>query len=248
MMVSWKGVSETLRATMLAHELRLPECPIADGRWHNCAGGGHCLLFPDLLIAIYCGAGNGVSPIVWQTDDRLLTLALEQRIADATAQRPVLVQRNSSILQPQDDHGANQDSKKLEAISHRLDDGPSTEPIAAKEPGSGDPSSAPPSEVLRMFGVRPGSAVVRAMDALAEWLATGPVRTVELRSAQSKLASRGQRCVAGLTCCLSASSATVGVAQVLGGGRVTRGANRYATRHEPLAGTRLAGTSPDNRR
>ena len=181
MMVSWKGVSETLRATMLAHELRLPECPIADGRWHNCAGGGHCLLFPDLLIAIYCGAGNGVSPIVWQTDDRLLTLALEQRIAAATAQRPVLVQRNSSILQPQDDHGANQDSKKLEAISHRLDDGPSTEPIAAKEPGSGDPSSAPPSEVLRMFGVRPGSAVVRAMDALAEWLAAGPVRTIVIK-------------------------------------------------------------------
>jgi hypothetical protein len=180
MIANWSSAKDCLSAKMLTHNLRLPERPIADGRWHDC-DGGHYLLFPDVLIAIYCGGGDRASPIVWQKDDRLLTHALQQRIADAIARRPVLMQRSSSVLQPRDDHGSNQNAKKPEAASHRHDDGPSAEAIAAKEPGSSDPSSAPPSEVLRMFGVRPGSAVARAMEALAEWLAGGPVCTIVIK-------------------------------------------------------------------
>src|SRR6516162_5254028 len=110
MIVHWKRASEALRAAMLAHELRLPERPIADGRWHEC-GGGQYLLLPDVLIAIFCG-GEDASPVVRQHEPRLLTLALEQRIADAIARRPVLMQRSSSILQARDDRGSNHHAKK----------------------------------------------------------------------------------------------------------------------------------------
>src|SRR5437667_224313 len=76
---------------MFTHNLRLPERPIADGRWHECAAGeGQYFLFPDLLIAIFNGGSKGESPTVWRYDEhRILTRAQEQRIADAIARRPM---------------------------------------------------------------------------------------------------------------------------------------------------------------
>jgi hypothetical protein len=203
MIANWSSAKDGLSAKMLTHGLRLPGRPIADGRWHECdAGKGHYLLFPDLLIAIYCGVGD-VSPIVWQNDDRLLSHALQQRIADAIARRP-MPRAAPKHLAP-----APKASEAVGSTRHKQ--------TTAKEDGSHDPSSEPvPSgtasfrpvsafraaeeagaststddrhptvrpvepEVLRMFGVRPGSAVARAIDALAEWLSTGPVRTIEIK-------------------------------------------------------------------
>jgi hypothetical protein len=200
MIANWSSAKDRLSAKMLTHGLRLPERPIADGRWHEC-GGGQYLMFPNVLIAIFCGAGNGASPIVWQNDDRLLTHALQQRIADAIARRPIPPVALKHVAPSPVAHtavGSNQHKQKAE---HLPSSGPS-------EPGSTLPPSPPPNsapqvakpaatskstddrhptvrpveqELLRMFGVRPGSAVERAMDALADWLAAGPVRTIEIK-------------------------------------------------------------------
>jgi hypothetical protein len=141
----------------------------ADGRWHDCAGGGHYLLFPDVSIAIYCGGGDGASPIVWQNDDRLLTHALQQRIADAIARRPV---RPVALFK--------EEAPGAEArASVPADDLPPPRP--APPDISGPKVRAVEPEVLRKLGIRPKSKVARTMEVLAQWLAAGPVRTVEIK-------------------------------------------------------------------
>jgi hypothetical protein len=181
--------------------LRLPDRPIADGRWHDCDGEGQYLLFPDLLIAIFCGAGNRVSAIVWQSDDRLLTHALQQRIADAIARRPMPRTAPDAPPAPEAHAAIGSNQFKQEAAEHPSTDGPS-EPPSTEGPST--PTISAPKvakearvskstggrhatalsvepEALRMFAVRPGSAVGRAMYALAEWLAAGPVRTIVIK-------------------------------------------------------------------
>ena len=51
MIANWSSAKDGLSAKMLTHGLRLPDRPIADGRWHDCDGEGQYLLFPDLAIA-----------------------------------------------------------------------------------------------------------------------------------------------------------------------------------------------------
>src|SRR5690242_18365490 len=92
MLANWRSVIEEVRGAAFSEGILVPKEYVADGRWHEADAGGAYLLFPDHpYIALLVPPSAHGDPIVWQPSDRLLTMALRARIADALAHCPAPV-------------------------------------------------------------------------------------------------------------------------------------------------------------